>query len=53
MKIIITGAHGFVGQNLRAALGEIRAGHDRREDHVLCGDPAEITVKLIGRGKQP
>lgn len=53
MKIIITGAHGFVGQNLRAALGEIRAGHDRREDHVLCGDPAEITVKLIGRENSP
>lgn len=53
MKILITGAHGFVGQNLRAALGEIRAGHDRREDHVLCGDPAEITVKLIGRENSP
>ena len=53
MKILITGAHGFVGQNLRAALGEIRAGHDRRTDHVLCGDPAEITVKLIGRENSP
>jgi len=53
MKILITGAHGFVGQNLRAALGEIRGGHDRREDHVLCGDPAEITVKLIGRENSP
>lgn len=53
MKILITGAHGFVGQNLRAALEEIRAGHDRREDHVLCGDPAEITVKLIGRENSP
>ena len=53
MKILITGAHGFVGQNLRAALGEIRAGHDRREDHVLCGDPAEITVNLIGRENSP
>ena len=53
MKILITGAHGFVGQNLRAALEEIRAGHDRREDHVLCGDPAEITVNLIGRENSP
>ena len=53
MKILITGAHGFVGQNLRAALEEIRAGHDRRTDHVLCGDPAEITVNLIGRENSP
>ena len=53
MKILITGAHGFVGQNLRAALEEIRAGHDRRADHVLCGDPAEITVNLIGRENCP
>lgn len=53
MKILITGAHGFVGQNLRAALEEIRAGHDRRADHVLCGDPAEITVNLIGRENSP
>lgn len=53
MKILITGAHGFVGQNLRAALEEIRAGHDRRADHVFCGDPAEITVNLIGRENSP
>ena len=35
MKVLITGAKGFVGQNLIAALEEIRAGHDRRADHAL------------------
>ena len=44
MKILITGAKGFVGQNLCAALNEIKAGHDQRADHILCADPAEITL---------
>ena len=35
MKVLITGARGFVGQNLCAALEEIRTGHDRRADHAL------------------
>ena len=35
MKVLITGAKGFVGQNLIAALEEIRAGHDRRADHAV------------------
>lgn len=35
MKVLITGAKGFVGQNLCAALREIQSGHDRRDDHVL------------------
>ena len=35
MKVLITGAKGFVGQNLCAALEEIRTGHDRRADHAL------------------
>lgn len=35
MKILITGAKGFVGQNLCAALNEIKAGHDRRPEHAL------------------
>lgn len=35
MNILITGANGFVGRNLRAALEEIRLGHDRRPDHAL------------------
>lgn len=35
MNILITGAKGFVGQNLCAALNEIKAGHDRRTDHAL------------------
>ena len=35
MKVLITGAKGFVGRNLCAALEEIRLGHDRRPDHAL------------------
>ena len=44
MKILITGARGFVGQNLLAALNEIKVGHDRREDHVFCNNPSELTL---------
>jgi len=44
MKILITGAAGFVGQNLCAALHEIRNGHDRRADHVLCENPEDLTL---------
>ena len=35
MNILITGAKGFVGQNLCAALQEIQNGHDQRPDHAL------------------
>ena len=35
MKILITGAAGFVGKNLTAALQEIAAGHYKRPDHAL------------------
>ena len=35
MKILVTGAAGFVGKNLVAALEEIRSGHDKRVDHTL------------------
>ncbi|MDE7244766.1 MAG: capsular polysaccharide biosynthesis protein CapF [Oscillospiraceae bacterium] len=49
MKILITGAKGFVGQNLCASLREIQAGHDRRPDHVICANPADITLYLYGR----
>ena len=44
MKILITGANGFVGQNLCATLAEISSGHDRREDHILGEKPEEIVV---------
>ena len=44
MKILITGAGGFVGRNLCAALTEIQKGHDKRADHVLCDDPAQIVL---------
>ena len=52
MKILITGAKGFVGKNLCAALEEIRLGHDHRDDHAIenitvyaydvDSDPAEL-----------
>jgi len=35
MKILVTGAAGFVGRNLVTALNEIRTGHDQRKDHAL------------------
>ena len=44
MNILITGAKGFVGQNLCAALNEIKSGHDRRPDHRICTDPEHIQV---------
>ena len=44
MKVLVTGAKGFVGQNLCAALNEIKAGHDQRRDHALCAQPAEIEI---------
>lgn len=53
MKILITGAHGFLGQNLCAALAEIRDGHDRRSDHAFCEDPAKMTLRLYGRENTP
>ena len=37
MKILVTGAKGFVGRNLCAALEEIKNGHDKRLDHELPG----------------
>lgn len=40
MKVLVTGAKGFIGQNLCAALEQIRLGNDRRTDHAL----GELTV---------
>ena len=48
MNILITGAYGFVGRNLTAALDEIRSGHDHRSDHILCSKPEKITLYLYG-----
>ena len=42
MKILVTGAKGFVGRNLCAALEEIKNGHDKRADHELPGCVEEI-----------
>ena len=44
MNILITGAKGFVGRNLCAALNEIKLGHDQRADHVFCLNLADITL---------
>lgn len=44
MNILITGAKGFVGRNLCAALKEIKADHDQRPDHVICSVPSDITI---------
>jgi len=44
MNILVTGAKGFVGRNLCAALNEIKTGHDQRSDHVLCSDPAQLEI---------
>ena len=53
MKILVTGAKGFIGQNLCAALEEIRAGHDRRPDHILCENPADIEICRYDLGNIP
>ena len=50
MKILVTGAYGFIGQNLCAALREIASGHDRRADHALESAPE---VLCFGRGDSP
>ena len=47
MKILVTGAYGFIGQNLCAALEEIAKGHDRRADHAL---PSAPELLRFGRG---
>lgn len=49
MKVLITGAKGFVGQNLCAALEEIRLGHDNRPEHAL----GSLTVYRYDLGNTP
>ena len=44
MKILVTGAKGFVGRNLCASLKEIQAGHDKREDHLFTEDPYRLQI---------
>jgi len=44
VNILITGAKGFVGQNLVAALKEIKVGHDQRADHKICTDPESMNI---------
>lgn len=47
MKILITGANGFVGQNLQVALKAIRDGYDKRKDHVICDNHNDIEIFLF------
>lgn len=44
MKILVTGAKGFVGRNLCASLKEIQAGHDKSEDHFFTEDPSGLQI---------
>ena len=44
MKILITGAKGFVGKNLVASLENIRDGKDRVHKIKGLNDPAELTI---------
>lgn len=44
MKLLITGAKGFVGQNLCAALRAMAAGHDPQAHHALCQTPGGILL---------
>ena len=53
MKILITGAKGFVGQNLSAALCEIQRGHDMRPEHRICDDPSDIELFLYDTDSAP
>lgn len=53
MKILITGAYGFIGQNLVAALTEIQNGHDQRPDHMLRSNLSAIKLYLYGRNSVP
>ena len=44
MKILVTGAKGFVGRNLCTALREIQKGNDRRPEHAICARPLDIVL---------
>ena len=44
MKILVTGAAGFVGRNLCASLNEIKLGHDKRADHMFTDTLSDIIV---------
>lgn len=53
MKILVTGAKGFVGKNLCASLREIQAGRDKREDHRLGKSPDAIEIYEYDLGNTP
>lgn len=42
MKILVTGANGFVGKNLVQALKAVKDGKDTR--HVFCNQPSELEI---------
>ena len=48
MKILVTGAKGFVGKNLCWALKNIKDGKDRRFEAVMPGtDRASVTRRKV------
>lgn len=44
MKILVTGAKGFIGKNLVATLNEIKNGHDHRESMQICDSNEDIQI---------
>mgnify|MGYP002524542591 FL=1 len=44
MNVLITGAKGFVGRNLVAALKNIRDGKDRTRGDLIIGDIYEYDI---------
>ena len=44
MKILVTGAKGFVGKNLCAALENIKSGKDRTRPNLTIDDVFEFDI---------
>ncbi len=53
MKILITGANGFVGRNLTASLENIRDGKDRARRIMGVCNPQELVIVACDAGSRP
>lgn len=53
MKVLITGANGFVGRNLVVSLESIRDGKDRTHKIAEVEDPSAITLYLYDQNNSP